>query len=498
MTSLSFNPYEEFGVFETVRLVIYDGVSKSFIEKIIIPPYEKFDLKINNKYKIKELKYKYQLKKGDVWEDSQYGYQKFNKFTAKDLLNYLDFEYEGAIQNNILEQASGSEVEYCFRHLLLKTYSFLLSNPDQKKIEIVNRHLKKFPPFFLEEHCVASHYFSLISYLVVFITKFNFKVPVSMDEHIIIEYLNEIDSIFDEEKEVNTGFKTGRLLAKANILSIVNRDLAYKYFQKILEIGGGFIDNFLTIEAITTYYKVVNGKNTSYSIQDMNECINNKNINICFSTDASYFKMFASNWAQASLYFKNLNLNFGIVASNYDEFNILVEDYKRLLKELSNFTNLEELNNTRFFYIKSTVINKTVYACARFYLALHLLEKYDGDVFISDIDQFVVGDLETYLEKISKNKLNIYQPKMRNFYSILPGRSHLAGNIYIRNNAIGKEYSQLLVDYVGMGLQEKFSWMLDQNATRYASEMIPVGDLNKLGERVLRQFPSLKRAYRKI
>ena len=84
-----------------------------------------------------------------------------------------------------------------------------------------------------------------------------------------------------------------------------------------------------------------------------------------------------------------------------------------------------------------------------------------------------------------------------NYYKFLPGRSHLAGNIYIRNDEQGKKFADLLTNYVGIGMEEKHSWMLDQNATRYASETVPVEDIKVYGRRVLKQYPDFKIALRK-
>lgn len=500
MSNLSFSPYDELGISETVRLVIYDKESKSFIVKLAINSFEETVVPIENKYFKSNLSYKYQIKNNEgKWVDTHYGYHSFSRIDAKGLLKLLNIENTSELDHQLLLEASDKDVEYCFRHILIKTYSLLLSNPDKTKVNMFKAYLQKLPMKFLKKHPVASHYYSLIKVLILYIEEFKFISPNNINKDEAYEVISKVDQMYSLEIEEGIGFKTGWLLTKANVISLYDRKAAYEIYQVVLEIGQGFIENFLTIEALTTYYEQANKKNETYSIQEFENYKNTDNfdINVCFSADASYFKMFAVGWAQSSLYFRNISFNFGLVTHNEDEFRNLVSYYKDLLRSISNFSKIDITDNTRFFYINSSTINKTVYACARFYLSKYILENYNGDVFITDIDQLVIGNLDDYLEKVSKEKLHIYQPKMRGYYCILPGRSHLAGNIYIKNTPEGQIYSQVLTDYVGLGFKEDFSWMLDQNATKYASEMFEIGNLNDLGERVLRQFPNLKRTLRK-
>lgn len=500
MSEFLFIPYKELELSGTVRLVIYDEESKLFIEKIVIASLSSATVNIDSSYCKENLKYKYQIKNDEgKWVDTHHGYYSFYKVDAKELLNLLSFENSSELDEQLLMEASEKDIKYCFRHILIKTYISLLSNPNKIKVNMFKTYLKKLPIDFLKKHPVASHYYSLIKVLILYIEEFKFISPNNINKDEAYEVISKVDKIYSLELEEGVGFRTGWLLTKANVISLYDRKAAYEIYQVILEIGQGSIENFLAIEALTTYYEKVYKKNETYSIQEFENYKNTDNfdINVCFSADASYFKMFAVGWAQSSLYFRNISFNFGLVTHDEKEFRNLVSYYKDLLRSISNFSEIEITDNTRFFYINSSTINKTVYACARFYLSKYILENYKGDVFITDIDQLVIGNLDDYLERVSKEKLHIYQPKMRGYYCILPGRSHLAGNIYIKNTPEGQIYSQVLTDYVGLGLKEDFSWMLDQNATRYASEMFEIGNLNELGERVLKQFPNLKRTLRK-
>lgn len=499
MLDLHFHPYTENNITEEVRLVIYDELSNEFIVKETIPSLESKDIKICKSYILKNLKYKYQVRNSEnKWKDTEYGYNKIVELGSYDLLKILDFNNKEPLDISFLCKLDKSEVEYCFRHILLKTYGFLLGNPNESKVNTIKSYIDKFPLEFLEMFAVASHYYSLMYILTSYIQLCDYLNPNQISADKSYGYLNEIIEKYDLNNKENLGFRTGVLLAKANIISLYDRSETYKIYQEILAIGDDFVSNYLTIEALTTYYDEITVEKPTYSIsyKDNGKVENSFEINLCFSADSEFFKMFALNWAQYSLYFPKLSFNFGIVTKTSEEFNSLVSNYEDLLTGLSTLIGCDIPNNTRFFFIKSSVFNKTLFACARFYLCNYILENFNGDVYITDIDQFVIGDLEKYIKNIANNELNIYQPKMRGYYSILPGRSHLAGNIFIRNHDEGRDYSKMLAEYVCMGLNEDFSWMLDQNATRFASEKFNVGNLNNLGERVLRQFPELKRTFK--
>lgn len=502
MDNFFFDPYSEFGLIEPSRIVIHNSETNSFIYKKLIEPKQIIKFESTNDLKPEKLKYKYQVKdSNDRWVDSVYGYRGISnnsveiRYNIKEVLKSLHFNNPKGRNDYILFLAGEKEWSYCIQHLLLDTYK-LLTKISDANINFLKEYLKSFPKNLLEEKSLAAHYHSLIHTLLYFLEK---KDNYSTNVSDIKKLLKEAYLTYEYQDSKNNGFKTGFLVAKGNILSIYNRVYAYDAYREAVNLDKSIVNVFLTLEAITTFYPKVEGKNNSYKIyEDKNNYFKNESINLCFSADSTYFKMYAINWLQASLYFCDLNYNFGLVVDSKEEFDNLVCHYNELLNKFCLMTGLSKRNNFRFFWIKSEVVNNTVYACARFYLASYLLNRFEGSVYITDIDQFVDGDIVKYLNTVAENhKHNIYLPEMSGIYQYLPGRSHLAGNVFIRNNPEGIEFSNILVDYVGMGLKEEFSWMLDQNATRYAAEIYDTGDLRFFGKRSLQQYPSLKRIMRR-
>ena len=496
MKRKNFNPLKEIDYKSEVRLVIYDNDSKSFIKREVINSSESLDVLFEENINIESLKYKYQNIEEGKWQDlTKYQYFSKNKVDVNKLttnFNFSDVDKENLIYLKDLDERQISRYTVV---LLRRYYYFLLASPNLVKINRVKSYVKSMPLSLIRSSNKIAYCYAII----VLITDFIEKSLNSEKNEVFEDWYTEIIAKYNFNQEDVIGFKVGSLVAKGHIASLHDRSITFDYYQQALELGEGFIEVFLGIDPLSTYYAEIDSVNKSYEIIDKHtQEVTNDSLslssgtNICFSTDISYFQMYATNWANANFYFNNLVFNFGIVTNSEDEYNHCVASYQSIIKSISELLNTNPPKNFRFFWVKSTVINKTVYACARFYLASYLIKNYDEDVYISDIDQLVIGDFEKYLEKFNDNKYSVYQPISSGYFAILPGRSHMAGNIYIRNDIKGKKYCEILTDYVGMGLNDKFSWILDQNATRFASEKIEVGNLDSYGERTLKQYPSLK------
>lgn len=504
MKVVIFNPYEEFNLNEEVRLAVNNQFTKDFVHLEIIPPKRTIEYTIPTDINIDCLRYKYQVKcENKRWVDTKYGYRYFTnngskrKYSRKSLLKILHFTSSVKPEISKLLEANEQDLGYCFRYILNDSYQ-LLRTLSETNIELLETYIHGLPEKLLLKSNVTAFYHSTMHVLLYFLKKKILINKNNLDMSTVTNMIEESYNFYEYKDNDNLGFKAGFLLAKGNIYSIHSRSKAYNVYQEILSLESSTVEAFLGLEALTTYFKGVESKNNTYSIyeSEFNECVD-KSINLCFSADSSYFKMYALNWLQASLYFEELTFNYGLVVESEDKFKELVDHYYMLLNKFSDMVGITIKTNTRFFWIKSNIVNKTVYACARFYLSSYLLKKYEGAVYITDIDQFINGNLSEYLQRVLKNdNFDIYLPKMSGVYKYLPGRSHLAGNIFIKNTLEGRAYSDLLTDYVGLGLEEPFSWMLDQNATRFASEKYNVGNLQDFGKRALEQFADLKRIMR--
>ncbi|WP_367109628.1 hypothetical protein [uncultured Psychrobacter sp.] len=496
-----FDPYKALGIDGQVRLVVYDETSQSFIVTKIIEAKKVLELDFNFEiYNKSALKYKYQIKgENSKWVDIGKGYNYLFRLQSNQLFDGFKFSVKDKENVKLLIGMKDGEIGYFTRNLLSKYYYYFLESPNEDKIKRIRLYLKSFSNSIINSDNRVAHVYAQITLLTDYVEKKTNEDNETTDNFSDIQWLNKKIEEYGFNYSI-VGLLTGSLVAKGHISSLYDRLQTYEYYQQALKEGEGFIENFLPVDALSTYYPSVDKENTSFEIidYDIREKSPVSTINICFSTDIKYFQMFAASWAQSSFHFNQLTLSFGIVTNNEEEYKFCLFAYESLLKSMASLMNTDIPNNYKFFWIKSKIINTTVYACARFYLAQYLLKNHDEDVFISDIDQILVGNFEDYLKKVKKTDYSVLQPLMRGYFSLLPGRSHLAGNIYLRNDSYGIEYCTLMTDYVGLGFEENNSWILDQNATRYAAEKVIVEDLNKYGNRAVRQFPELKTTLRKI
>lgn len=500
MRKIIFNPLKEIGYKDRVRLVVYDMENKAFIRKELINGFEVLEASFEENINIENLKYKYQNIKEAKWKDiTKYKFVLEDKFDIKNITSNFNFNKIDRENITYLKDMSQRQITQYAKILLRKYYYFLLASPNLTKVDRVNCYLKIIPLDIVRSNNSFAYVYALIVSITEFLEESLTFDRVSINDENFKDWWSRVTSKYKFDQEDTIGFKVGSLVAKGHISSLLDRQVTFTIYQKALKLGAGFIENFLSIDPLSTYYSEIDETNNTYEIIDSNTknikdnvLTEISNINVCFSTDTSYFQMYAMNWANANFYFEELIFNFGVVAHNEDDYNHCIDSYQLIIESIAKLLNAETPNNFRFFWIKSRIVNKTVYACARFYLAKHLLSKYNEDIYISDIDQLVIGDFEKYLENFSDKKYSVYQPITSGYFNILPGRSHMAGNIYIRNDNTGKKYCEILTNYVGMGLDDKFPWILDQNATRFASELIEVGNLDNYGKRTLKQYPDLK------
>lgn len=500
MIQKTFSPYQEHGLDGEVRLLVYDIASENYIIKDVINSRESYQANIDSSYLKKNLKFRYQIISDGKWQDAFGGNRSLFGVNSRDLLKLINFIDNVDYDISVLEFASEAELAFALKHMINKVYEYLFKAPNIPRARKTLKYLKLYNENLLLSSNLISHFHSQLSILVGYIYYRESNTNVT---HTHSSDMVAVDKLIADYDFINLNKETiqsGVLVAKGSILTVHDRDLAYECYQKALKIFNkySYMESFLSIDALTTYYPKVIETNETYSIEEHIDNKYNDRLNVCFSTDPKYFRMFGYIWANASLSFKGLNFNFGIVTETKEEYIKIVSEYQSILMSLSAFMGLSYPTNNRFYWIDSTIVNRTVYACARFYLSKLLLEKYPSDVYLSDIDQMVVGDLYSYLIKINEQNLkyDVYLPMNPNYYKLLVGRSHMAGNIYIRNNHKGKEFAELLCDYVGKGLGEYSSWMLDQNATRYASETVPTEELSNLGQRILKQYPAFKVALR--
>ena len=500
MRSRFFNPFKELGIQEDVRLIIYSRETKSFIINKTICFKESIKINFDNNYNLSELRYKYQLKRDNRWVDGEIKYLKVFDIDRNALaikFSFLNKDFH-TVEWSILDNVDEKDIAYVFKNLLLITYDFLLTNPTKDKIQKIRHFLSSFSEDAVLSSNIIAHYHAQ-TYMIVEYLAESFPLFYNISEEERLEYFiqHTVENYFYKDKEIN-GVNTGLLVAKGNFYSQFNRSKAYDCYKEALTIGKDYMDMYLEVDAITTYYKDIGIADKNYEVFPLNnssEYLKSNGLNVVFSADENYFKMFATDWARTCYLFNGLTYSFGLVVTNEVKFHELVNNFSELIKSIADLTECKIATNFNFYWVRCEVINKTQYACARFYLADYIIKNTKNDLYITDIDQLVMGDLETYLQTVAKGD-DVQLSILENYFQLIPGRCYMAGNIYLKNSEKSRKFIELMVIYILHGIDEEKSWILDQNATRYAVEHVDVSNVNLNGKRPIHQFKNIKRLFR--
>ncbi|MGP5192818.1 hypothetical protein ACTXJO_04150 [Psychrobacter celer] len=294
MKRKNFNPLKEIDYKSEVRLVIYDNDSKSFIKREVINSSESLDVLFEENINIESLKYKYQNIEEGKWQDlTKYQYFSKNKVDVNKLttnFNFSDVDKENIIYLKDLDERQISRYTVV---LLRRYYYFLLASPNLVKINRVKSYVKSMPLSLIRSSNKIAYCYAII----VLITDFIEKSLNSEKNEVFEDWYTEIIAKYNFNQEDVIGFKVGSLVAKGHIASLHDRSITFDYYQQALELGEGFIEGFLGIDPLSTYYAEIDSVNKSYEIIDKHtQEVTNDSLslssgtNICFSTDISYFQ----------------------------------------------------------------------------------------------------------------------------------------------------------------------------------------------------------------
>ncbi|WP_126346471.1 hypothetical protein [Kocuria rosea] len=125
----------------------------------------------------------------------------------------------------------------------------------------------------------------------------------------------------------------------------------------------------------------------------------------------------------------------------------------------------------------------TYYACVRFVRFAELLELYPEGLWIQDLDLVQSGPLEGYLSELTAHDIGVVRSPAG--FGCSPWKSVLGGNVWIAGTTSARLFMDDAVRYMDAHWNKNSSWMLDQNALRYASDRAPadcrIVDLARLG-----------------
>ncbi|MEE2524672.1 hypothetical protein [Pseudarthrobacter sp. J47] len=180
-----------------------------------------------------------------------------------------------------------------------------------------------------------------------------------------------------------------------------------------------------------------------------------------------------------------LQLHFHVVAAENEasefirEANVLAETIQGFSRRSSELPALSWSSS----HLPAGVGNPiTYYACARYLVAQQVMDRFEADVWIQDVDLYPVSPIADSYTKFKE--FDVVLAASTGIDRLAPWRRYLAGNVFLARSDKGRQFAARTADYVMAFLDQPNSWMLDQNALDWAVETAQpgtiIGNINAL------------------
>ena len=187
------------------------------------------------------------------------------------------------------------------------------------------------------------------------------------------------------------------------------------------------------------------------------------------SVDPTFFRIYGA-W----LYFyaqqlPDVDFNVFLCASEEDAEQ-LVADGDHFVEALSRLNLAARPSNVNLYRMPTpTHVGRatTFYACARFFAASVLLERY-SNIYLMDVDLYPADNPMAFFESLEATVLAA--PRTETCIAVSPWRRHMAGNVPMNRDIHSTALLEQLQTYIAHGLRNGGDWMLDQNALAYVAE----------------------------
>ncbi|WP_181884522.1 putative nucleotide-diphospho-sugar transferase [Neobacillus piezotolerans] len=500
-----FNPYEKEGIHQETRLVLYNTITNQYEKKIIIPKGTSLtiheDELLHAPY---NYKFKYQIRDKERWIDKTSYKPVIDSLMSSNFL--VDGYHIGqasenfeALYNLAVEDSPNSRI--ILRNMIVSLMQSIWRDRNHR-----HQTAKEFISFALHKYGIKDTFFGNLLIYLDYYLKFkqdfnthglNYKSYKTIFEQLttqnspafILERLNELDEA--GSKMAFTDVLRGKLLS-----FIGSRAEAETSFSNISSEGVDYI-KFLYFDQGLFTYSFPTGEYSPGTAK----WISNGKVSakkgpfFLLSLDTRFLRLYGPQLFYFAGILTNYPFHFHLIGDK-DELRHLKIDAINYLNQMQKFMGqpaspanisitTEQLPN----WVKD---KKTYYSCARFIQASNLMKHYDRDVYIMDADMSFTEDPSDYLSQI--NNGDVAFPFSIGVVSLCPWRRMMAGNVFIKNNAQGHEFLDLMNHYFEDNLTKPTAWTLDQNALSFVYEQsvqtnsqIRFFDISQLKKRPLGQ-----------
>ena len=478
---MNFNPREDLGIDEEARLVVYDIREGNFFEIRVIE--KGGSVQLNDPRLINEpwnFKYKYQLQRSGRWTD---------------VTKYMLIEKDDIFEEVLLEKKqilnNPKDLVYILSNLERKSDS-ILSNNLHKSVSMFMRYLWKQTKYVhrnaeLLVSALKEKYGYTESYLgnVIFYIDMYLKIKKDFIENSANDkYFNALynsqnkglysalENYVEECDKYSLNIQMANMIAGKLLSFLGNRVGAIERFEKIRNFNDDFVMKLKIDQGVYTYTGLEASKyDERNQIRFLSSTVPTRPLTLLVSLDTNFLRLYGVNILFTASVLKKYHFHLHVIGERA-EAEKLIEETVELFDVINNYRKVVSPVVAPTFSTEEVPDNipdaKTYYACSRYIHADTFMDHFSSDLYILDADLFFSDDPGDYFDKLAKHDISL--PFSRGVQCLCPWRRILAGNVYLKNNLLSRQFVRIVSDYILQNIRKDVSWTLDQNALTYAYE----------------------------
>ncbi|MCC3282473.1 hypothetical protein [Arthrobacter caoxuetaonis] len=298
----------------------------------------------------------------------------------------------------------------------------------------------------------------------------------------------ELRTIVETSKAYNSSTTMSHLL-RGQILSVIKgRAAAAEEFRTAISKDSKLIKSmYLDMGAFTYGVPRSDAKRNVLNVSwHGGVTLEDARVTVLYSANIAFLRRYFARIIFYALAEPNQQLHFHIVA---DEPEAL--DFIREATELANGMHTFSRRSSerpRISWSSSRLPEDvgnpvTYFACARYLVAQQIMDRFETDVWIQDVDLFPVSPVSD--SPVGFAEFDVIVAASTGNNMLAPWRRYLAGNVFLSRSNNGRQFITQVENYIWTFLPVVDSWMLDQNALDWAIECAPaetaIGNMRVLG-----------------
>lgn len=316
-------------------------------------------------------------------------------------------------------------------------------------------------------------------------------VSRAASSHIPESLRAELRGLIENSFSFNSPTTSSRLL-RGQILSVLDdRAAALREFRTALSTGSELTRSlYLDMGAFTYGFPQPSLERRQVPISWYGgDASQGTNVTILYSANVEFLRRYFARIVFYASAEPKLQLHFHLVASEPEALDFIQEanELTRTIHGFSHRSSKPPALSWSSSPLPAGVGNPiTYYACARYLVAQQVMDKFETDVWIQDVDLYPTSPISDSYRALTE--FDVVLAASTGINMLAPWRRYIANSVFIARSSAARHFAASAVDYIWAFLDRTDSWMLDQNALDWAVEAaqpgIAIGNMRALDIRL--------------